>query len=78
MADTHFEEVRELLSEELAVFPDKIQRDTDLKTLGADSIVFMGIVDSIQEKYDIDVSAEDIKAVRTVGDIVDYLDRILA
>ena len=78
MADTHFEEVRELLSEELAVFPDKIQRDTDLKTLGADSIVLMGIVDSIQEKYDIDVSAEDIKAVRTVGDIVDYLDRILA
>lgn len=74
---SHFKEIQELLSEELAVFPEKIQPETDLKTLGADSIVIMSIVDNIQEKYGIDVSGEDIKSINTVQDIVDYLDSVL-
>ena len=71
---SHFEEIQTMLSEELAVRPEKIQLDTELKDLGADSIVLMTIADNIQEKYGIEVTTEAVKNVRTVKDIVDYLD----
>ena len=71
---SHFEEIQTMLSEELAVRPEKIQLDTELKDLGADSIVLMTIADNIQEQYGIEVPTEAVKDVRTVKDIVDYLD----
>lgn len=71
---THFETIQAMISEELGVKPEKIELTTTLKDLGSDSIALMAIIDNIQEEYNIDVPDDAIKSVKTVEDIVKYLD----
>lgn len=71
----NFELIQGILSEELAMKPELITRESRLvEDLSVDSVTMMVIVSAIQDEKDIEVSDEMIKSVKTVGDIVDYLD----
>lgn len=71
-----FEDVKEILADQLDI-KDKniITMDTDLeKDLGADSLDSIDIVMTIEDKYDIEVPDEIITCMKTVGDIVSYIE----
>ncbi len=69
------EKVKLILSEQLEVEEDTITADTDIQDdLGADSLDVVDMVMSIEDECEIEVPAEDIESLRTVGALVSYIE----
>jgi len=70
-----FEKVKELLVEELSVNPDDITLNAELiNDLGINSLELADLVLLCEEKFDLEISDDDIHKFVTIGDIVDYLN----
>ncbi|MFK3586806.1 acyl carrier protein [Lactobacillus sp. 23-2] len=64
-----FAAVKEIAEEELDVDEGKITMDADIKEdLDADSLDLFEIVNELEDKYDIDLDADE--DTKTVGDVV--------
>lgn len=73
-----FETVRELIAHQLEVDPSVITMDTDiLEDLGADSLDIVELIMSVEEEYDIVIKDESVGNMTKVGQVVDYLEKIL-
>ena len=69
------EKVKAILAEQFDVDEDKITADTDLQEdLGADSLDVVDLVMSIEESFDIEIPDEEVENIKTVGDIVKYIE----
>lgn len=72
--DIMFEKVKELLVDELSVNPDDVTMSAELvNDLGINSLELADLVLLCEEKFDIEISDDDIHKFVTIGDIVDYL-----
>lgn len=70
-----FEKVKELLVEELSVNPDDITMSAELvNDLGINSLELADLVLLCEEKFDLEISDDDIHKFVTIGDIVEYLN----
>ena len=70
-----FDEVREILAEQLDVDKDSIEMNSKLaEDLGADSLDAIDIVMTIEDKYAIEVPDENIENMKTVEDIVSFIE----
>ena len=73
-----FETVRKVLAEQLEVDAASITMDTDIiNDLGADSLDLVELVMSLEERYDIVLTDDKTASVRTVGQVVAMLERIV-
>ncbi|MBQ1316733.1 MAG: acyl carrier protein [Lachnospiraceae bacterium] len=69
-----FEKVRLMIAEQLQIDENTITRESDFKEdLGADSLDLFELMMSFEDKYNID-SATDLTQIRTVGDLIDFLE----
>lgn len=72
-----FEKVRDILVEELQLKESDITLDAELvNDLGINSLELADLVMMCEEKFDIEISDEDIRKFLTVGDIVNYLNAL--
>ena len=70
-----FEKICELIREQLPVDGKEISMDSRLvEDLGADSANVMMLIMDIESEYNITVDDNMLTDVRTVGDIVKYLE----
>ena len=70
-----FEKVAAILAEQLDVELETIKMETALvDDLGADSLDVVDLVMSLEDGFDLEIPDEDVENVRTVGDIVKYLE----
>ena len=70
-----FEKVKELLVEELSVNPDDVTMSAELVgDLGINSLELADLVLLCEEKFDLEISDDDIHKFVTIGDIVEYLN----
>lgn len=70
-----FEKVKDILVENLDVEEDKITAEASvIDDLGADSLNIVDLVMSLEEEFDIEITDEQIDTLRTVGDIVKYIE----
>lgn len=70
-----FDEVREILAEQLDVDKDSIELNSKLaEDLGADSLDAIDIVMTIEDQYAIEVPDENIENMKTVEDIVSFIE----
>lgn len=67
-----FEEIRDVICEQLEVEKDKVQLDTTFEELGADSLDLFQVVIEIEEKYGIQL--EDAEQIKSVKDAVDFVE----
>ena len=68
-----FEEIKEVICEQLGIEKDEVKIETTFEDLGADSLDLFQIVIELEEKYDIQIEeAEDLK---TIKDAVDYVEK---
>ena len=77
MADAKvvFEKVRELIVNQLPVKAEDVKLESRLiDDLGADSANLMMLIMDLEMEYYITVSDDMLTGVRTVGDIVKYLE----
>ena len=71
-----FEKVCALLADQLQIDPKDIKMESRLfEDLHADSANVMIMVMDIEEAFNITVDDEILPTVRTVGDIVSYLEK---
>lgn len=70
-----FEKVKEVLIAQFGVEDDAIAMDTSFKDdLGADSLDLVDVSMALEEEFDLDeVGEEDVSNIKTVGDLVRYL-----
>ena len=70
-----FDEVKEILAEQLNVDINKIDIASNLADdLGADSLDAIDIVMTIEDRYSIEVPDEVIENMETVDDIVSFIE----
>ncbi|WP_308619725.1 acyl carrier protein [uncultured Eubacterium sp.] len=70
-----FDEIKDILAEQLDVNPDTIEMSSDLSSdLGADSLDAIDIVMSIEDQYGIEVPDSVIENMKTVEDIVNFIE----
>lgn len=70
-----FDEVREILAEQLDIDKDSIEMNSKLaEDLGADSLDAIDIVMTIEDQYAIEVPDESIENMKTVEDIVSFIE----
>ena len=71
------EKIKALLAEELGVNADEITAETSFKEdLGADSLDLFELVTKLEEEYNIEIPAEQLEEMTTVGKVIDYLKSI--
>ena len=67
------EKIKALLAEELGVNADEITAETSFKEdLGADSLDLFELVTNLEEEYNIEIPAEQLEEMTTVGKVIDY------
>ena len=70
-----FEKVKAILVDQLDADEDLIKMDTLISDdLGADSLDIADIVMSLEEEFEVDVPDDALQNMKTVGDIVKYIE----
>jgi len=70
-----FDNVKNMIIDQLKVSEDDVTLETDLiNDLGADSLDAVELIMAIEEEYELTIADEEAEKMRTVGDIVKYLE----
>lgn len=70
-----FEKVREILCNQLDFDEDKVTMESSIvDDLGADSLDVVDLVMSLEEEFDVEIPDEEIENVKTVGDMVRFIE----
>lgn len=68
------ENMKSIIASQLGVDEKTISLDTSFKDdLGADSLDIFELVMALEEEYDLEIPAEELAEMNTVGDVVNYL-----
>ena len=69
------EKIKVILAGQFDVEEDSIKPETDLQDdLGADSLDVVDLLMSIEDEFEIEIPDEEIENIRTVGDLVSYIE----
>jgi acyl carrier protein len=75
MADT-FENIKQVIVDLLGVEPEKVTREARFREdLGADSLDLVEMIMEFEERFGQTISDEEAQQLRTVGDVVDYVEQ---
>jgi len=74
MADNIETKVREKIAVQLGVAADEVKSESSfIEDLGADSLDIVELVMALEEEFNIEISDEDAEKIRTVKDVVGYI-----
>ncbi|AQM58959.1 MULTISPECIES: acyl carrier protein [Clostridium] len=68
-----FEEIREVVCEQLGVDESEVKLETTFEELGADSLDLFQVVIEIEEKFGIQL--EDAESIKSIKDAVEYVEK---
>ena len=70
------EKMREIIAEQLNCDAESIQPETSFKEdLGADSLDLFELVMALEDEYSVEIPAEELQELTTVGAVMDYLKK---
>ena len=70
-----FDKLKELVVDQLGVDEDEVTMEATMQDdLGADSLDLVDLVMSVEEEFGVKVADEDLENIKTVGDIVNYIE----
>lgn len=70
-----FDKIKTIILSELKVDSDKITREARLsEDLGADSLDAVELIMNIEDEFDISISDDEAQDIKTVGELVDFVD----
>ena len=69
-----FEKMKEIIADQLSVDADSITEASSFKDdLGADSLDLFELVMALEDEYSVEIPAEDLQNLLTVGEVMNYL-----
>ena len=70
-----FDKVKEILMDQLDVEEEKVTMEASIvDDLGADSLDLVDMVMSLEEEFDVEIPDDQVENIKTVGDIVKYIE----
>ena len=70
-----FEKVQDIIVDQRDADKDDVKLDSSIvDDLGADSLDLVDLVMSIEEEFDLEIPDEAVENIKTVGDIVKYVE----
>ena len=70
------QKVKDILAKQLGVAMEKINANTDIAAdLGADSLDLVEILMSLEEEFSVSIPDEAIPNIKTVGDLVSFIEK---
>ena len=70
-----FDKVKDIIVDQLDVEANDIKMESSITDdLGADSLDVVDLVMSLEEEFDIEIPDEQVENVKTVGDIVKFIE----
>lgn len=71
---TMLEKMKEMIAEQLGAEAESITENSSFKEdLGADSLDLFELVMALEDEYSVEIPAEDLQNLLTVGDVMNYL-----
>ncbi|MCK9485074.1 MAG: acyl carrier protein [Candidatus Marinimicrobia bacterium] len=72
---SNFAKVQEIVAEKLGIEKSKITMEASfIDDLGADSLDTVELIMKMEEDFGIEIPDEEAEKLKTVGDVVNYLD----
>ena len=73
--DEIFKTMQDLIAEQFAIDTDEIGMDSSfVDDLGADSLDVVDMLMSLEDEFDVEIPDDEIEKIRTVGDLVTYIE----
>ncbi len=71
-----FEQIKQIIVDELGKDPGNITPDADLRNdIGITSLELIGMIMVFEDTFDISVNEDELEDIKTVNDIVRYIER---
>ena len=68
------EKMKEIIADQLSVDAETITEASKFKEdLGADSLDLFELVMALEDEYSVEIPAEDLEKLTSVGEVMDYL-----
>ena len=68
------EKMKEIIAEQLSVDAESVTEASSFKEdLGADSLDLFELVMAVEAEYSVEIPAEELEKMSTVGDVMEYL-----
>ena len=75
MSDNIESQVRQIIADQLSVDPEKVTKDAKfIEDLGADSLDTVELVMALEDKFSVEVPDEDAEKLKSVADVVAYIE----
>ena len=76
MSDNIESQVKEIIATQLSVEPEKVTSEAKfIEDLGADSLDIVELVMAFEDKFSVEVPDEDTEKLKSVKDVVDYIQQ---
>ena len=71
-----FDKIKEIVIEQLGIEEDVVTPEANIQDdLGADSLDIVDLIQTIEDEYDLSIPDEAVENIKTVGDIVAYVEK---
>ncbi|GHV05915.1 acyl carrier protein [Campylobacterota bacterium] len=72
-----FDDVKAIVVEQLNVSADEVKEESKfVEDLGADSLDVVELVMELEEKFDVEIPDEHAEKIKTVGDVIAYIENL--
>lgn len=68
------DKVKAIVAEQLEVDVNSLTMETTFEEIDADSLDIVELVMALEEEFDLEISDQEIENIKTVGDVVKFIE----